>query len=129
MDKSTLVKVYNLISLSRSMSALFEQEKSITSKYVHATSKGHEVIQIDAGIQLKNGATSAGFLEFFEDSDNGTNKVTLIGPASTADVTVVLPAAADTLVGKATTDTLTNKSIDSYNNTITNIEKETANFL
>ncbi len=75
----------------------------------------------NAGIQLKNGATSAGFLEFFEDSDNGTNKVTLIGPASTADVTVVLPAAADTLVGKATTDTLTNKSIDSDNNTITNL--------
>jgi len=75
----------------------------------------------NAGIQLKNGTTSAGFLEFFEDSDNGTNKVTLIGPASTADVTVVLPAAADTLVGKATTDTLTNKSIDSDNNTITNL--------
>ena len=75
----------------------------------------------NAGIQLKNGATSAGFLEFFEDSDNGTNKVTLIGPAATGDVTVTLPAAADTLVGKATTDTLTNKSIDSDNNTITNI--------
>ena len=43
----------------------------------------------NAGIQLKNGATSAGFLEFFEDSDNGTNKVTLIGPASTADVTIL----------------------------------------
>ena len=75
----------------------------------------------NAGVQLKNGATSAGFLEFFEDSDNGTNKVTLIGPASTADVTIVLPAAADTLIGKATTDTLTNKSIDSDNNTITNL--------
>jgi preprotein translocase subunit Sec61beta len=65
----------------------------------------------NAGVQLKNGATSAGFLEFFEDSDNGTNKVTLIGPASTADVTITLPAAADTLVGKATTDTLTNKTL------------------
>jgi len=67
---------------------------------------------INAGAQLKNGSTSAGFLEFFEDSDNGTNKATLIGPASTADVTITLPAATDTLVGKATTDTLTNKSID-----------------
>jgi len=46
----------------------------------------------NAGIQLKNGATSAGFLEFFEDSDNGTNKVTLIGPASTADITLTLPS-------------------------------------
>jgi hypothetical protein len=52
---------------------------------------------VNAGIQLKNGATSAGFVEFFEDSDNGTNKVTLIGPASTADVTVTLPASAGTV--------------------------------
>ena len=65
----------------------------------------------NAGIQLKNGATSAGFLEFFEDSDNGTNKVTLIGPASTGDVTLTLPSATDTLVGKDTTDTLTNKTL------------------
>jgi hypothetical protein len=51
----------------------------------------------NAGVQLKNGATSAGFLEFFEDSDNGTNKATLIGPASTADVTITLPAATGTV--------------------------------
>ena len=48
-------------------------------------------------IQLKNGATSAGFIEFFEDSDNGTNKVTLIGPAATGDVTITLPATAGTV--------------------------------
>jgi len=51
----------------------------------------------NAGIQLKNGATSAGFLEFFEDSDNGTNKVTLIGPAATGDVTVTLPTSTGTV--------------------------------
>jgi len=70
---------------------------------------------------LSGSASAAGSILFKEDTDNGTNAVTLIGPASTADVTVTLPAAADTLVGKATTDTLTNKSIDSDNNTITNI--------
>ena len=65
----------------------------------------------NAGLHVKNGATGAGFVQFFEDSDNGANKVTLIGPASTADVTLTLPAATDTLVGKATTDTLTNKTL------------------
>ena len=43
-------------------------------------------------LSLKNGSTSAGKIEFFEDSDNGTNKVTLIGPASTADITLTLPS-------------------------------------
>jgi len=60
---------------------------------------------------LSPGTATAGKVEFLEGTDNGTNKVTLIGPAATADVTVTLPAATDTLVGKATTDTLTNKTL------------------
>ena len=76
---------------------------------------------INTGAQLKNGSTSAGYLEFYEDSDNGTNKVTVIGPASTADVTLTLPSATDTIVGKATTDTLTNKTISGSSNTLSNI--------
>ena len=52
---------------------------------------------VNTGLQLKNGSTSAGFIEFFEDSDNGTNKVTVIGPASTADVTLTLPNATGTI--------------------------------
>ena len=55
----------------------------------------------NAGISVKNGATSAGFVEFFEDSDNGTNKVTLIGPASTADITLTLPTTTGTLITSA----------------------------
>ncbi len=51
----------------------------------------------NAGISVKNGATSAGFVSFFEDSDNGSNSVKLIGPASTADVTLTLPAITGTL--------------------------------
>ena len=51
----------------------------------------------NASLSVKNGSTSAGFVEFFEDSDNGTNKVTLIGPASTSDVTLTLPTTTDTL--------------------------------
>jgi len=58
----------------------------------------------NAGMSVKNGSTSAGFIEFFEDSDNGTNKVTLIGPASTSDITLTLPTEAGvvTTVDEAT---------------------------
>jgi hypothetical protein len=52
---------------------------------------------LDAGVSVKNGATSAGFIEFFEDSDNGTNKVTLIGPSATSDITLTLPSSAGTI--------------------------------
>ena len=62
---------------------------------------------------LTGSASSAGSILFKEDTDNGTNSITLKGAASTADVTLTLPSATDTLVGKATTDTLTNKTLTS----------------
>ena len=61
---------------------------------------------------ISGSASSAGAIAFKEDTDNGTNSVTLKGATATADVTVTLPAATDTLVGKNTTDTLTNKTIN-----------------
>jgi len=57
-----------------------------------------------AGLSVKNGSTTAGFVSFFEDSDNGNNSVKLIGPASTADVTLTLPAVTGTV---ATTGDIT----------------------
>ena len=49
-------------------------------------------VTANAGIETKNGATSAGFIKFFEDSDNGSNALTLQGPASAADFTLILPS-------------------------------------
>ena len=82
------------------------------------TATGHSLV-IGAG-----STSAAGQIKFLEGTDNGTNGATLIGPAATADVTVTLPAATDTLVGKATTDTFTNKTIDANGtgNSITNLE-------
>ena len=59
-------------------------------------------------MSVKNGSTSAGFIEFFENSGNGTNKATLIGPASTADVTLTLPAETDTIASEGTATALAN---------------------
>jgi len=55
----------------------------------------------DVGLSVKNGSSSAGFIEFFENSGNGTNKVTLIGPASTGDVTLTLGSTAGTVATTA----------------------------
>jgi hypothetical protein len=45
-------------------------------------------------------ASGAASLDFHEDTDNGSNRVRLTGPASTADVTLTLPAVATTLLGQ-----------------------------
>lgn len=61
--------------------------------------------QIKAGVSANTlmaayspaSASSASYLDFYEDTDNGTNRVRLIGPASTSDVTVTLPATTGTV--------------------------------
>ena len=47
-----LKSAYRLMFTAKTMTDLFEQEKKITSKYVHATSRGHEAIQLALGMQL-----------------------------------------------------------------------------
>jgi len=47
-----LLKAWEKICQARAMSELYEANHALTSKYVHATSKGHEIIQLAAGMQL-----------------------------------------------------------------------------
>lgn len=59
-------------------------------------------------------ATSSGpsSLDFFEDTDNGTNKVTLSAPASiSSDSIIILPGSTSTLATLAGTETFTNKTL------------------
>ncbi len=49
----TLLRAWDLMCTARSMTALYEEHFRLTSKYVHATSRGHEAIQLALGMQLK----------------------------------------------------------------------------
>jgi len=51
-SKEILLKAWNLISTARALSDLYEENKDVCSKYVHATSKGHEAIQLAVALQL-----------------------------------------------------------------------------
>ncbi|MDQ3110953.1 MAG: thiamine pyrophosphate-dependent enzyme [Bacteroidota bacterium] len=41
------------MSTAKAMTEIYEANREITSKYVHATSRGHEAIQLALGLQLK----------------------------------------------------------------------------
>ncbi len=51
--KNIFSKAFGLMCTAKAMCELFEAKKEITSKYVHATSRGHEAIQLAVGMQLK----------------------------------------------------------------------------
>jgi len=48
------IEAYKLMTTARSMSDIYEENAKVTSKYVHATSRGHEAIQLALGMQLNN---------------------------------------------------------------------------
>ena len=51
-DKKVLLEAFRLMCTAKTLAEKYEDNKEVTSKYVHATSRGHEAIQLAAGMQL-----------------------------------------------------------------------------
>ncbi len=52
LDKKILEKAFSNMATAKAMATLYEDNFKIVSKYVHATSRGHEAIQIAMAMQL-----------------------------------------------------------------------------
>ena len=53
LEKKTLLKAWELMCTAKRMSNLYNENIQLTSKYVHATSRGHEAAQLALALQLK----------------------------------------------------------------------------
>ena len=53
LEKNTLLKAWELMCTAKRMSNLYNENIELTSKYVHATSRGHEAAQLALALQLK----------------------------------------------------------------------------
>jgi len=86
-----------------------------TSIGIHLAPKGASgYVNVQGGVDSTK--------RFMFNPDGGTtNTRTMLSTSQTVDRTLTLPDATDTLVGKATTDTFTNKSISGSTNTLSNI--------
>ena len=51
-NKTTLKQAFTTLCTAKTMAELYEENFKVVSKYVHATSRGHEAIQIALGMQL-----------------------------------------------------------------------------
>lgn len=52
-EKSEALRAFELMATAKHMTDIYEENAQFTSKYVHATSRGHEAVQIALGLQLK----------------------------------------------------------------------------
>jgi hypothetical protein len=94
---------------------------STSNGNIALTPNGTGVVRVDGsnGIDMESGAISIknsgaeSYVRFYCESSNAHYTQLQAAPHSaySGNVTVVLPASADTLVGRATTDTLTNKTL------------------
>jgi hypothetical protein len=89
-------------------------EGSSTNIGLHIQPKGSGLVTISDGTDFNKGIR-------FRSSSSAASAITLLDAVSTAGRVVTLPDATTTLVGRDTTDTLTNKSISGSTNTLTNI--------
>lgn len=51
-SSETLIAAFELMCTAKALTELYEDNFATVSKYVHATSRGHEAIQIALGMQL-----------------------------------------------------------------------------
>lgn len=47
-----MIRAFELMTTAKSMADIYEENAKLTSKYVHATSRGHEAIQLAMGMQM-----------------------------------------------------------------------------
>jgi trimeric autotransporter adhesin len=81
---------------------------------LHIQPKGTGLVTISDGTDFNKGIR-------FRSSGSAASAITLLDAVSTAGHVITLPDATTTLVGRNTTDTLTNKSISGSTNTLSNI--------
>jgi hypothetical protein len=81
---------------------------------LHIQPKGTGLVTISDGTDFNKGIR-------FRSSGSAASAITLLDAVSTAGHVITLPDATTTLVGRGTTDTLTNKSISGSTNTLSNI--------
>ena len=53
-SKKTIKEAFGLMATAKSMAELYEDNFKLVSKYVHATSRGHEAIQLAMGMLLRS---------------------------------------------------------------------------
>ena len=89
-------------------------EGSSTNIGLHIQPKGSGLVTISDGTDFNKGIR-------FRSSSSSASAITLLDAVATAGRVVTLPNATTTLVGRDTTDTLTNKDISGSTNTLSNI--------
>ena len=65
----------------------------------------------EGGIKVKNSNSSHGFVEFYENSDNGDNKIKVQGREITEDVIITLPNTTGNLISSGDTETVSSEML------------------